>query len=155
MDELDNEKTPAGASSYSLRLNTDNYSTIHDTLKAHALAIVSNAHSEMSDEQFNDYVNELTPKYAEAITHMLNEAKQKAFREGQKDAFEAGDPRLCKHFDEACNERERRIYEECNKTLRLALKAIDGKSKLLDSELKELDEAMEALAQQSNERETE
>lgn len=62
-----NKETPGGASLHSLTLNTLDYSTIVDTLKAHALAVVSNAHSEMSDQQFDDFINELTPAYAQAI----------------------------------------------------------------------------------------
>ena len=66
------KKTPEGVSLDSLRLNTDDYSTVFDTLKDHALKLVANAHSEMSDEQWNDYVNELTATYAQSLTQWAN-----------------------------------------------------------------------------------
>lgn len=69
-DKRINEKTPTGASSYSLTLNTLDYIT--DTLKGHALAVVANAHSEMTDEQFHDLINELTPAYANAIKSLFD-----------------------------------------------------------------------------------
>lgn len=51
-----------------------------DTLKAHAIAIVTNAHSEMTPEQFDEFVNELTPAYVKAIKahleHLIHEQRQ-------------------------------------------------------------------------------
>jgi hypothetical protein len=64
---IENEKTPEGADSYSLRLNTLDYNTIFDTLKDYALKLVANAHSEMSDEQWEEWLNEHTDKYAKAL----------------------------------------------------------------------------------------
>lgn len=46
---------------------------ILDLLKDHALKIVANAHSEMTDEQFGDYVNELTEVYASQVIGVLKE----------------------------------------------------------------------------------
>lgn len=45
---------------------------LHDTLKDHALKLVANAHSEMSEKQWSDYVDELTNTYSEALTERVN-----------------------------------------------------------------------------------
>ena len=72
-DEAENEKTPEGAYSYvevhSFGLNT---SIIADTLKDYALKLVANAHSEMSEEQWDDWLNEHTEAYTEAIDAYLD-----------------------------------------------------------------------------------
>lgn len=70
-----NEKTPEGASSYSLTLNDDYYSTFLDTLKDHALKLVANATSEMSSEQWDEWVNEHTAVYATALTAYIEREK--------------------------------------------------------------------------------
>lgn len=66
-----NEKSPGGLSSDSLGLNT---SSISDTLKDYALKLVANAHSEMSDEQWSDWLNEHTEAYTEALAALLSQA---------------------------------------------------------------------------------
>lgn len=70
-----NEKTPEGASSQTLRLNTDNYNVIFDTLKDHALKLVANAHGEMSLEQWEEWINEHTTAYAQAIASLILDAR--------------------------------------------------------------------------------
>lgn len=71
-DAQPNEKTPEGADSYSLRLNTLDYSTIFDTLKSHALSLVANAHSEMSEAQWGEYVDEITATHATSLHAALH-----------------------------------------------------------------------------------
>ena len=66
-----NEKAPEGADSYSLTLNTIDYSIIFDTLEDYALRLVANAQSEMTDEQWSEYVNEITAIYAEGLLSAL------------------------------------------------------------------------------------
>lgn len=80
-----NKKSPEGDSLHSLSLNTLDYSTIFDTLKDHALRLVANASSEMSEKQWGDYVNEITEMYANAITAHLNKATADAYMRGKID----------------------------------------------------------------------
>jgi phosphoribosylaminoimidazole (AIR) synthetase len=79
-----NEKTPVGASSNSLTLNNANYSTVQDTLKDYALKLVANAHSEMSEQQWSEWLEEHTAIYTKAITHLITEARESELKRLQK-----------------------------------------------------------------------
>lgn len=75
-EELD-KKDPYGSDLHSLRLNTD---IITDTLKDYALKLVANAHSEMSEEQWDTWVNEHTETYSVAIKSEVDRLVAEALR---------------------------------------------------------------------------
>lgn len=65
------EKSAEAPNSVSLSRKLEpnlDYSTVFDTLKDYALKLVANAHGEMTDEQWEEWVNEHTAVYAKALT---------------------------------------------------------------------------------------
>lgn len=66
-DDDRNKKSPERNYLHSLSFNTNHYSKILAILKEHVMVIVGNAHSEMTDDQFEEFINEITPKYVNEI----------------------------------------------------------------------------------------
>lgn len=62
-----------------------------DTLKDYALKLVANAHSEMADEQWDDWINEHTETYATALLTYIDKeiiGRQKPYKGGNYSYWE-------------------------------------------------------------------